>query len=400
MRTIFLHKRSGPAQGGPAFVATALHGRRRGSVDGDGVLDSDGANRAKGQRVPTTTIRDVGRRRAVLAASIVAIVLALAALTNSFVHGHGERAGASASTGGSAPGHLLAARSSVGAGLDLETAVSRWRVIALVGLAGGGLLIGVLAVTVARERSARRAAHAQLDALNTELDRKLQACLAELATARASVAQMAQKLDEAREEERRRIARDLHDDLSATLVALQIEMSEYSGARAQGGQLRRRRAGADLVDGALDVVHKVVTNLRTSLDPQSTWESIRNKARAYERVTKISCHVEIPQDLPLPPELVANVVYRVVEEALTNVARHSRATRVVIEVASTPQALSAKITDNGRGIDEDQLDTQGSFGVLGMRERADSVGGQLDVRRGQNGGTIVHLHIPHAKAYA
>jgi len=168
---------------------------------------------------------------------------------------------------------------------------------------------------------------------------------------------------------------------------------------ALGG--RRRRASTDLVDAALDVVQNVVTELRPCvLDRFGVWEALRWKARQFEDMTKISCTFIATRNLPQPSDQVATVIFRVVEEALTNVARHAEAQRVEVRAELRDDSLYVSVSDDGRGITTQQIIDGHAYGLLGMHERARGVDGEFHIFAVAPRGTVAVLRVPTQPSHA
>jgi signal transduction histidine kinase len=202
--------------------------------------------------------------------------------------------------------------------------------------------------------------------------------------------------ERAREDERLRLARELHDELGSTLVALKCELSGSSEpSRDVGHPARRQRAATELVDHALGVVRDVVDGLRPmEVERHGLWGAIRLKAGHFERATRIACELDLPADLPQPPLEQASVVFRIVEESLTNVARHAGASRVRVRAQLTDAGLEIAVADDGRGICDVCSPDERGHGLQGMHERVQAVGGRVLIGRGAVGGTTVSLQVP------
>jgi two-component system, NarL family, sensor histidine kinase UhpB len=226
---------------------------------------------------------------------------------------------------------------------------------------------------------------------------RLQRLTKELVRANQALLLVTRDMEDVLEAERMRIARDIHDELGSTLTALQLELAGASDPRGQ----RKRRAGADLVDDAVHAVQRVSMGLKPkALDHQGLWQAVDARAQNFGRQARMPCQIDIPDDLPEPPEVVAMTVYRVFDEALTNVARHAHATAVRVHAELSSDSLMLEVIDNGRGIARDQLDRPSALGLANMRARARAVGGQVYVGRGERGGTVARLLLPRSILHA
>jgi signal transduction histidine kinase len=264
-----------------------------------------------------------------------------------------------------------------------------------------GLPLGLICLVLLRARKALQATVRQLEAANRDLQLQLHQRTGELASSTAAMRRMSRNLDQMREAERIHIARELHDGLGATLTALELELAGSADSPARTLPVRQRRAGANLVDEAMDVVQRIIDKMRPSaLDRHGLWEAMRWKAQQYEKSTQIECRIEIPEDLLQPPDDVAIAIFRVFEESLTNVARHADARSVQVCVRQTPEGLDIEVVDDGCGIRAEQLRGVRSFGLMGMHERASGVGGKLHIGRGSHGGTVTRLQLPPSSLHA
>ena len=214
---------------------------------------------------------------------------------------------------------------------------------------------------------------------------------------------LSQRIIEVQEEERARIARELHDQLGQELVALKIEAVSLAEKLADTPVLRERaRAILDLAERLDATSHRIAVNIRPEiLDELGLMKAIQWYAEDFERRSAISCPVEAPVDEPMLPKQTATSAYRIVQEALTNVWKHSRASQAKVKVTATDTVLSVSVSDNGAGMDLKRLSDMPSLGLLGMRERARLVGGRLSIKRNRGGrGTCVAAHLPISPSHA
>jgi PAS domain S-box-containing protein len=212
---------------------------------------------------------------------------------------------------------------------------------------------------------------------------------------------LSEHLQEAREQERARVAREVHDELGQALTGLKVDIAWL--ARALGHSDRNgdhavaeKLASMDgLVDATILATRRLVSELRPpALDYLGLVAAIEWQAEEFQRRTGIRCRVECEQeDLGLDPQQSASV-FRIVQEALTNVSRHARATRVTVTAEAQPGSLCVCIQDNGRGISPGPPSGRRSFGLLSMRERAHLLGGELEVSGVAGEGTTVTLRVP------
>ena len=212
---------------------------------------------------------------------------------------------------------------------------------------------------------------------------------------------LSERLRSVREEERTRIAREVHDEVGQALTALQMDVAwlekklETSPVDAPERCSSKLKSMAVLLDTTLGSVQRIAADLRPGvldelgLDAATEWY-----VRDFESRTGIPC--DLRSDLKgAPVEAgLATAVFRILQEALTNVARHSGAGRVEVHLSVDTNELRLEVRDDGRGIPKDEFAASKSLGLLGMRERARSLGGDLLVRGSPDVGTTVSLRVP------
>jgi signal transduction histidine kinase len=204
---------------------------------------------------------------------------------------------------------------------------------------------------------------------------------ARLAARTEELEQLSRLLIRVQEDERRRIARELHDEAGQVLTAVKIEL-ELDG---------RREAGA-LVGRALAQVRDVSNLLRPSvLDDLGLVAALRALADDVTTRTNIAVTLDLEGFTRRPTADVEVAVYRVIQEALTNVARHARATRAHVRIHDDPGQLSVVVDDDGAGV---AAGATSHLGWLGMRERVTALGGQLDIGAAPSGGVRIAARIP------
>jgi signal transduction histidine kinase len=198
------------------------------------------------------------------------------------------------------------------------------------------------------------------------------------------------------EEERTRIAREIHDDLGQTLTALKMDvigLMEKSADTPSTSAIRQRVL--ETLDATVSSVQRIAAELRPSiLDDLGLAETIESEARAFEERTGIECEVSLPEDLARVNNVVATAVYRIIQEALTNVARHSNAAGVELRVRFRDADVLIEIRDDGRGITSQEVGSVRSLGLIGIRERAELIGGTTRFEGIAGRGTIISVRIP------
>jgi PAS domain S-box-containing protein len=243
-----------------------------------------------------------------------------------------------------------------------------------------------------------RQAHEQLEQRVAERTRELSDALAEVARTNERLRRLSTHLQSVREDERTRIAREIHDELGSVLVALKLDVGWLKMRLDNKPELVGKTAAmAGLIDRAVTEVGRIITDLRPSiLDHQGLWAAMEWHAQEFVQATGLRGRLEmgIAPDTPTPAEVLATGAYRIFQEILNNVARHANATAVEMKVSADAKALTIKVRDNGRGVTLAQLRHTQSHGVLGMSERARSFGGKVEIGPAHDGGTRVRVWLP------
>ena len=207
---------------------------------------------------------------------------------------------------------------------------------------------------------------------------------------------LAARLQASREEERTQLAREIHDELSGTLTALKMDLSLLPDRAAKDHKLFSEKLSSmsGLIDHTLARVHTIVTELRPVVLDVGLVAAIEWQTNEFQERSGIVCETHLPtEEIPLDPER-STAAFRILQEALTNVARHADASKVVVDLRSEAGSLILAVRDNGKGIDENAIFAHNSLGLLGMRERALSFGGKTEVSRLPGRGTLVSMRIP------
>jgi len=202
------------------------------------------------------------------------------------------------------------------------------------------------------------------------------------------------------EKERAAVARELHDEFGQVLTALGLDAAwlrdRLKDADPEGS--RQAQAMCGVIDKAIDEVRGIATRLRPgALDHLGLVDALDWYIRDFEKRSKIRC-VYHHGGIPRIADKVATAAYRIAQESLTNVARHSGASRVDISLRAEKGDLLLSVEDDGKGLAPEQLGESRGLGVIGMRERASLIGGALSIGPGAGGGVRVDLRIPLAAA--
>ncbi|WP_341961555.1 transporter substrate-binding domain-containing protein [Pseudomonas sp. RC10] len=202
-------------------------------------------------------------------------------------------------------------------------------------------------------------------------------------------------LETVREEEKARIAREVHDELGQMLTVLKLEtsMCELAYAYLDPGLRDRLNSMKRLIAQLFQLVRDVATALRPPILDAGIASAIEWQARRFEARTQIPCLVEVPDNLPTLPDATAIGLFRILQESLTNVMRHAEAHTVELNLSLSDGVLCMTIADDGKGFD--QLEERpASFGLVGMRERVLIMGGRLHLDSTLGEGTTLRIHIP------
>ena len=214
---------------------------------------------------------------------------------------------------------------------------------------------------------------------------------------REQLRDLAARLEAARETERTRIAREIHDELGQALTALKIDLTWLRRRLPKPApELAGKVDGMEaILDDTAGAIQRLATELRPGvLDELGLQAAIQWQAREFETRTGIACRVELAAEHPAVDASRATAAFRIFQEALTNVARHAGATRVLVRFTLSAQALELRVEDNGRGISEGALSDSRSLGLLGIHERATSLGGIVTITGERGRGTTLTLTLP------
>ncbi len=202
-------------------------------------------------------------------------------------------------------------------------------------------------------------------------------------------------LETVREEEKARIAREVHDELGQMLTVLKLEtsMCELAYADLDPGLRDRLNSMKRLIAQLFQLVRDVATALRPPILDAGIASAIEWQARRFEARTQIPCLVQVPDNLPSLPDATAIGLFRILQESLTNVMRHAEAHTVELSLTLSDDVLCMRIADDGKGFDL-RAERPASFGLVGMRERVLIMGGQLHLDTLPGEGTTLRIHIP------
>lgn len=233
-------------------------------------------------------------------------------------------------------------------------------------------------------------------AAQVELERRVQERTAQLQKAHDRMRRLSAHLTTVREEERTRIAREMHDDLGAKLTAFDLELKALSYRCAEDAKLSTRiESMLDLAQGAMESLRRILSDLRPGvLDHLGLWAAVEHLLGEFTQRTSITCSLDLEPHLEHVrlSKNTETALYRILQEALTNVSKHSGASAVNVTVQTEGQAVIFQVKDNGRGMAVRNHHT--GFGLMGIEERAWDIGARcnIDSRLGQ--GVCIRLRLP------
>jgi PAS domain S-box-containing protein len=218
-----------------------------------------------------------------------------------------------------------------------------------------------------------------------------------LRDSRERLRQLTQHLNSAREAERVRLAREVHDVLGGMLSSAKFDVSRIARRTLALNAPELQSITGDLMDliqDTIDTARSISEALRPiSLDAQGLVTTLQQTMEQFGQRHGLQVVLQLPQAALHLPTAMSTQIFRIVQEALTNVLRHAQATRVELQLQIHAQNLVLRLRDNGRGMDADTR-RQGALGLLGMTERAQEIGGQIDFEPGTEGGLEVILQVP------
>lgn len=244
-----------------------------------------------------------------------------------------------------------------------------------------------------------RSANEQLEARVAERTQELQRLYADLRDRDERRAELLKRILSAQERERMRIARELHDETCQTIAALSIRLESALGELPESGTRARLEEVKGLAGRALDDLHRVIFDLRPSiLDDLGLLAAVRWYAARHIEPLGIAVKCEFEDVENRVPHDEATAVFRIVQEALLNVARHAGAEHVLLQIAADEKRLLIEIEDDGRGFDPKSVElpseTGRGLGLLGMRERVEILGGKMHIDAAPGDGAHLTFEIP------
>lgn len=264
-----------------------------------------------------------------------------------------------------------------------------------------GHVLGTLCVVDRKPRTLNPSQQEALLALSrqvmTQLDVRIK--LVELERAQTQLREMSAHQERIKEDERKRIAREIHDELGGLMMGIKSYLSfavDSAERRAEPPEPHLQNAWK-LADTAIETLRRVITDLRPSvLDQLGVWAALEWFAGEFAERTQLSCSVEIDPSIAetAVDQQRSTALFRIVQETLTNVARHAGATTVAMQVRREDDCMLVEVRDDGRGIDQPELLKRDSWGIAGMYERVRYFGGTLAIDGQAGQGTTVTVRLP------
>lgn len=220
-----------------------------------------------------------------------------------------------------------------------------------------------------------------------------------LAQSRQRLLELTEHLQTSIDRERADIAREIHDDIGGALAAVKLDLAWLQRRLADAEALAHVASALAMTEQALGASQRIMRNLRPAVLDQGLMAALQWLTRTFAERTglEVTLHGALRTATALPAR-VEMAAYRTVQEALTNVLKHAQARRVRVEVSDLEDHLTIEVADDGRGAAPEELRKDRSFGLLGLRERAQSVGGWLDVVTAPGQGMTLILSIPLSEA--
>jgi two-component system, NarL family, invasion response regulator UvrY len=218
-----------------------------------------------------------------------------------------------------------------------------------------------------------------------------------LRTSREQLRQLATYLQNAQEQERAYIARELHDDLAQALTSLRLDVSWLARLALTAPVVWRERLATIVatIDALHQTVHRIGTELRPNvLDALGLTAAIEWQLQEIQQRTDLTCSLQKPAEELTLDQARATTLFRIFQEAVTNVVRHAGASHIYIRLVQHANAVLLEVSDNGKGMSRRQVTERTSLGILGMRERARLWGGYVTINSTPDAGTTVSIWLP------
>jgi len=243
---------------------------------------------------------------------------------------------------------------------------------------------------------------------NKEMEKQKLAIESELKKSHKELQLLLDRQQNSREEERRIIARDLHDELGQVLATLKIDVSmlrkrvDSNGVRVQSDLVKSELSSIiKLIDRINRSVRRISSGLRPEiLDELGLIEAIRWHIQEFEKRYAIKCNVKLPTNSLSIDNKSSIALFRIIQEALNNVAKHSEASTVTVQMKIENDSLYLEVKDDGKGLDPESIKSSGSLGIIGVRERVRLLNGRFKIEGQPGRGTMISVIIPFKKPIA
>jgi signal transduction histidine kinase len=252
-----------------------------------------------------------------------------------------------------------------------------------------GVLVGLQRL-LRRYVAARAAAEKALRQANEQLNREVEERTSELTD-------LSRHLIRVAEEEKAKLARELHDTLGSNLTAISMDLNWVAKRLpdARDDLRDRLQRALRMLTETVELKHQVIEGLRPShLDNLGLTFAMRTHCKEFSRLTGMPCSVEVLEDFDDLDPALSIVLYRVVQEALTNVMKHAQAKQVQVSLRREDGGLRLRIRDDGVGFADGSSTRRASHGLIGMRERVRQVGGSFRVANADGAGALLEVFIP------
>lgn len=219
----------------------------------------------------------------------------------------------------------------------------------------------------------------------------------ELERSHQELQQLIHTLDSMRVEEQRRLAHEMHDDFGQLLAAMKMDISTLQQHLPPNDSriLRHLASINELVDTMVASVRRIVADLPPQiLEDVGLYGALQCMAENFEKHHAISCRLQFSQPAPALEPRISTAIYRIVQEALTNTAKHAQATSIDVRLNSSSTHVELHMQDNGRGITPENCQKPESFGLIGMRERVAALNGRMQIKSTEGSGTAIEIIIP------
>jgi signal transduction histidine kinase len=210
---------------------------------------------------------------------------------------------------------------------------------------------------------------------------------------------MRSELEDAREAERARIARELHDEVGQGLLVLRMDLVRLQRLLdgSNGAALALLHGGLERVDASLSGVRMIINDLHPVVLDQGLADACAWQVQQFRQRSGLACKLLLTGSVADLDSRCKNALFRILQESLNNIARHARAANVTVALAQDPRRLELTVIDDGVGLPRQAGPGYGSHGIKGMRERAEMLGGTFRIASVVTGGTVLHVSVPLAR---